>query len=55
MPSIISASDGGLKRKFVFLHNLSVFISIAYISMVGFALYLMLQPSDLLIILFEFL
>ncbi len=40
MPAINSASDNGLKRKFVLLHSLSVLITIAHIVMAGFALYL---------------
>ena len=39
MPAINSASDNGIKPKFVLLHSLSLLITIAHIIMAGFALY----------------
>ena len=41
MPAINSASDNGIKRKFLLLHSLSLLITIAHIIMAGFALYLL--------------
>ncbi len=41
MPAINLASDNKLKRKFVALHSVSVFITLSHIVLAGFALYLL--------------
>jgi len=41
MPAINLASDNKLKRKFVVLHSVSVFITFSHILLAGFALYLL--------------
>ena len=41
MPAINLASENKLKRKFLLLHSLSVFITLAHIIVSGYALYLL--------------
>ena len=44
MPAINKASDARQKRKFVFLHTLSVFITVFHIIICGALLYIIFMP-----------